>query len=62
MLTYSDVVDENEAVFPHHLLSLQLQVDSGLRLGSHTRLRLIFGAGRSLLEGLWQRNSSGIFT
>ena len=59
--TYSDLLDEVEAVFLHRLLSLQLQVDSGLRLGLHARLRLFFGDGRSLLERLRQRNSRGVF-
>lgn len=61
VLTYSDLVDEKEAVFPHHLLSFHFHVDSGLRSGPHTQLGLIFGAGRSLLERLGQRNSSRVF-
>lgn len=62
MLTYSDLVDEIEAVFPHLRLSSQLRVESGHRLGFHARLGLIFSDGRSLLEGVGKRNSGGVFT
>lgn len=56
VLTYSDLVDEFEAVFPHRLLSSELHGDSGLRLGR------LFRDGRRLLEGLGKRNSAGVFT
>lgn len=60
--TYSDLVDENEAVFPHHLLPFQIQVESWLGLGLCARLGLIFSAGRSLPERLGQRHSGRVFT
>lgn len=61
-MTHPDLVDEVEAVFPQRLLSSQLRADSGLRLGFHARLGLIFRDGGGLLEGLGEGRPSGVFT
>lgn len=61
-MTHSDLVDEVEAVLPQHLLSSQLRADSGLRLGLHAQLGLIFREGWGLLEGLGEGRPSGVFT
>lgn len=58
---YSDLVDETEAVLPHRLLPLQLQVDPRLGLGSAAWQGMVFGAGWGLLEGLWKRDAAGVF-
>lgn len=54
-------MDEAESVFPHRLLSLQLQVDSGLGEGPHTGLRQILSDGWSLLKRLGQRIARRVF-
>ena len=60
--TYSDLVDEDEAVLLHRPLPPQVQVHPRLRLRPDARLLLIFGAGRRrLLEGQRQRNPAGVF-
>lgn len=55
------MVDEAESVFPHRLLSLQLQVHSGLGEGPHTGLRQILDDGWSLLKRLGQRIARRVF-
>ena len=63
VVTYSDLVDENEAVVSHHLLSFYLHGDPGQWQGLHTQLGLIFNAaGRRLLERQGQRNPRRVFT
>lgn len=59
--TYSYVVDQYEAIFPHQLLSLQLQVDLWQWLGLHSRLGGLLG-GRLCLEDWGKRNCGGVFT
>lgn len=55
-------MDEAEPVLLHRLLSLQLQVGSGLRLGPRAQLRLVLGDGQSLLKRLGQGIARGVFT
>lgn len=49
VLTYSDLLEEIEAVVSHHLLSFDIQVDSGLGLRLYSHCGVFFGAGRSRL-------------